>query len=106
MPLIVGNEGAQVSVGVAHVNDGGIATLDVNQRGSGRSGNCRRSGRADLDRGLTGEQRLELRLGDTRPPRRFSSIESSRLLHATDGGGGSFSIFDAVDSTFVGLFRN
>ena len=43
-------------------------------------------------------------LVETRPLRRFSNIESRRLLRAIDGGGRSPPILDAVDPAFVGLF--
>ena len=39
MPLVVGHECAEVGVGVANVDGGRIAALDVDRWGSGGSGN-------------------------------------------------------------------
>src|ERR1019366_6031284 len=47
MSLIVGHDGAKVSVGVADVDGGRIAALDVDRWGSSRSGNDRRHRCAD-----------------------------------------------------------
>ena len=42
MALVVGDDGAEVGVGVANVDSGRIAALDVDLWGSGRSGNYSR----------------------------------------------------------------
>jgi hypothetical protein len=45
-------------------------------------------------------------LVEVRPLRRFSLIESRRLLRSRGSDGGSPSILDAVDTAFVSLFGN
>src|ERR1019366_2717092 len=52
MALVVGHDGAKVGVGVADMDDRGIVALDVDRRGSGRSGNRRRGRCAYLNLSL------------------------------------------------------